>query len=122
MRVLTLLLLFFSTVTFAAPTLVGDPLPSSGPQPTSASITVNGSAGPSCTLPKATDGSVQMRCDLAALTSPGVYTLVASYVYVAGCTNSTNAATCTDGGTVASSPFVLTRQAGAAKPTLSVTP
>jgi hypothetical protein len=107
----------------AAPTLTADAMPATGPQPSTAAITVNGSAGPACTLPKAADGSVMATCDLAALAVPGVYTIVMTYTYTAGCVNTANAATCTQGGVASSAPFVLTRSAPpAAGPVLRISP
>jgi hypothetical protein len=107
----------------AGPNLVAQPLPASGPQPTSASITVNGAPGPACTLPKAADGSVQLTCDLASLPASGAFTIVATYTYTSGCVNTANAATCTTGGVASSAPFVLTRRSGnAGGPVLSIEP
>ena len=107
--ILAAALALVSSLATAGPTLTAQSLPATGPQPASMAITVNGSAGPSCTLPKAADGSVQGTCDLAALAVPGVYTIVATYTYVAGCVNTANAATCQTGGVASSAPFVLTR-------------
>ena len=118
-----LILLALSSLASAAPTLSAAPMPASGPQPASMSVTVNGAAGPACTLPKAADGSVQGSCDLASLAVPGVYTLVATYTYVAGCVNTANAATCQAGGVASSTPFVLTRAAfPATGPVLLISP
>lgn len=117
------ILLCTSMAASAGPTLTAQSLPASGPQPSSMSITINGSAGPVCTLPKAADGSVQGTCDLAALAVPGVYTIVATYTYVAGCVNTANAATCQTGGVASSAPFVLTRSVfPATGPALLVSP
>jgi hypothetical protein len=107
----------------AAPTLVAAPLPASGPQPASMSITVNGSPGPACTLTKAADASVQASCDMVSLPVPGVYNIIATYTYVSGCVNSANAATCQNGGVASSAPFNFTRLASPATgPALLVSP
>lgn len=119
----SLVLLLFSSSVISAPTLSAESMPATGPQPSSVAITVNGSLGPPCALPKAADGSVQATCDLATLSVPGTYTIVMTYTYVAGCVNSANAATCQAGGTASSAPFVLTRSAPpAAGPVLRVSP
>jgi hypothetical protein len=116
-------LAFLCAAAFAGPTLTAQAMPVSGPQPASMAITVNGSAGPACTLPKAADGSVQGTCDLASLAVPGTYTIVATYTYVAGCVNTANAATCQAGGLASSTPFALTRIASpAVGPVLRIEP
>jgi hypothetical protein len=121
--ILSLLILLLSSFAYAAPTLNAQPVPNTAPQPSTAAITVNGAAGPTCTLPVATDGSMTLTCDLASLTVPGTYTIVATYTYVAGCVNAANAATCSTGGVASSAPFVLTRAAfPATGPALHVSP
>ena len=108
----------------AAPTLTADAVPSTGVQPATATLTVNGAAGPACTLPKAADGSVKPSCDLASLApSATPYTLVLTYNYTAGCVNTPTGAVCTDGGAAASAPFSFTRAAkGAAPSNVQVSP
>jgi hypothetical protein len=120
---LTLALILASFCAWAAPTLTAQSMPATGPQPASMAITINGAAGPACTLPKAADGSVQATCDLASLAVPGTYTIVATYTYVAGCVNTANAATCQTGGVASSTPFAFTRLASPATgPALLVSP
>jgi hypothetical protein len=123
MKKLLLILAMVASSAYPAPTLNADALPATGPQPSTATITVNGGAGPVCSLPKAADGSVQLTCDLATLAVPGTYTIVATYTYVAGCVNSADAATCQNGGVASSAPFALTRVASpVAGPRLRVSP
>lgn len=118
-----LILLLASCFAYAAPTLNAQPVPNTAPQPSTAAITVNGAAGPACTLPVAADGSMTLTCDLVSLAVPGTYTIVATYTYVAGCVNAANAATCSTGGVASSAPFVLTRAAfPATGPALRVSP
>lgn len=122
-RFITFWLALMCSATFAGPTLSADPLPATGVQPSTAAITVNGTAGPACTLPKAADGSMQARCDLTSLAVPGTYSIVMTYTYVAGCVNAANAATCQQGGVASSSPFALQlRAAPAAGPVLRIEP
>ncbi len=107
----------------AAPTLSADPYPSTGPQPTSVTLTVNGSPGPACTLVAGTGGSLTPRCDLAALAVPGTYTLVMTAVTTGGCTQPTSPATCTQAGSASSVPFSLSLQgASATRPVVRVAP
>jgi hypothetical protein len=106
----------------AGPTLAASPYPASGPQPASVSITVNGNAGPACTLPKAADGSVKPTCDLSSL-SAGSYTIVMTVSSPPGCTSQSSPATCTTIGSASSSPFLLTLSAGVATaPVLQIGP
>jgi hypothetical protein len=94
----------------AAPTLTADPYPATAPQPSSITLTVNGAAGPVCTLAAGTAGALIPTCDLASIPA-GTSTLVMTAVFTKGCVTATNAATCTDGGSASSAPFSYTRRA-----------
>ncbi len=122
----SLLTLIFATAAIAcsaAPNLLTAPYPATGPQPSSATMTVNGGAPQACLMRGMPDGAVQPACDLAAITTPGVYTIVVTAVALAGCTNGPNTATCSAGGSVSSDPFSYVLKAAlAGKPVLSVTP
>lgn len=123
-RLLPLFLLALTAHASAGPTLVADPYPSTGPQPTSVGVTVNGSAAPgvNCTLPKDAAGAVKPTCDLTSLT-PGAYTIVMMVSNAANCPNPTSPATCVGGGSVSSAPFMLNLLPGlATSPTLRVAP
>jgi hypothetical protein len=118
MRALVLTLLSSSAI--AGPTLTADAYLVN--QPTEASITVNGAAGPVCTLPKAADGSVKPTCDLTSL-ALGSYTIVLTVANVAGCSAATSPATCTKEGRASSAPFFLTLVGGSVSaPVVRVAP
>jgi hypothetical protein len=105
-----LVLLLASADASAAPTITADPYPATAPQPASITLTVNGAAGPACTLAAGTGGALVPTCDLASIPA-GTATLVMTAVFVRGCVSATNTATCTDGGSASSVPFSYTRKA-----------
>ena len=124
-RLLLITLAFVAGPALAGPTLSSDAYPANLPnaaQPTEVSITVNGAAGPACTLPRAADGSVRPTCDLTSL-APGSYTIVMSVSNPAACPAQTSPATCTLGGAALSAPFLLKLSPGAVTaPVLRVAP
>lgn len=109
MKTLTLCALLLASLTaHAAPHLYADPYPSTGVQPDSVTMTVNGGAPIACTL-ETVPGGKQPRCDLAGITAAGTYTLVMTASRAAGCSGST----CWAAGAASSAPFSYTRQASA---------
>lgn len=107
----------------AAPTLTADPYPSTGVQPDSASVTINGGAPVACTLVTNAQGGKVPTCDLASIASAGTYTLVLTVTKAASCTSGTNSADCTAGGSASSPPFSYRLVGGSvAAPVLRVVP
>lgn len=108
----------------AAPTIYSQPYPAGPGQPTSASITVNGTVSINCAMAPANDGSLTPTCDMANLPT-GTHTLVMVVTNAYGCTTGTdgNSATCTGGGTASSLPFTYTLIGSAvSKPVLKFKP
>ena len=122
-RLLLALALSTSVLCHAAPwSLIAAPYPNTGFQPNAATFTINGGAPITCTVPSVTTG-IKPTCSLASITTFGTYNLVMTVTFPAGCLNVPNQATCTNGGSVSSDPFVFSYSSGlAGKPDLSVTP
>lgn len=97
--IIALALVLFSGLSIGQ-TLKAAPLTPEGEQPVTAVFTVNGGDNVSCTL---TGTPKVMSCSLTSITVPGKYTLVAKYVYEAGCNELTG--TCWAAGEVPSAPF-----------------
>ncbi len=96
--------------------------PSTGFLPTSTAYTINGGSQIACATTAVT-GGVKPDCSLAAITAFGTYTLVMIVTFPAGCLNTPNQGTCTNGGPVSSDPFQFVYSSGlASKPPLSVGP
>jgi hypothetical protein len=110
---IALLLLLASFAAICSPTLTSGPYPTTVTQPATASVTVNGQPGPSCTMVKGADGAVTPTCDLSSLPVPGTYTLILTVSHPGGCTSPTSPSTCAAAGSASSPPFSLTRSAGA---------
>lgn len=106
----------------AAPHLYADPYPATGVQPDAAEFTVNGGAPQPCELVSVA-GGVQPKCDLAALTAPGTYTLVMTVTKAGGIINTPTGAVNTSGGSASSAPFRYELVIdGVGTPTLRVAP
>lgn len=86
--------------TVSAQTLKADPVLPTEPQPVMAVFTVNGGTNQTCTL---TGIPKVMSCSLTDITIPGKYTLVAKYIYEAGCNG---VDTCWAAGEASSDPFI----------------
>lgn len=112
-----LCLLALSAIASAAPTIVADAYPAGAGQPTTATLTVTGMAGPpiTCALTVNVDHSVQPMCDVGSLTTAGTYPLVLTVSNVATIYNSPDgtSGTYTAGGS-ASTPFSYTVSSGLA--------
>lgn len=105
----------------AAPTLTSSSYASTVVQPTSASLSVDGTTTITCTVPRAADGSVAAVCDLATVPS-GTHTLILTVSNAYGCTQSADglSASCVGGGSASAAPFTFTwNPVSVSKPSLT---
>lgn len=105
----------------AAPTLTSSSYGVATIQPTSATLSVDGTSTIVCTVPKAADGSVAAVCDLATVAA-GTHTLVLTVANTYGCTQSADglSASCVGGGSASAAPFTFSWNPSAvSKPTLT---
>lgn len=105
----------------AAPTLTSSPYSTATTQPTSASLSVDGTSTIVCAVPKDASGTVTAVCDLATVPA-GTHTLVLSVSNTYGCTQSADGltASCAGGGAASAAPFTFTwNPASVSKPTIS---
>ena len=95
-------LIIYGTNAQAAPTLMADAYSATGPQPTSAEWSSDGSTWRACTITARVPS-----CDLANIGAAGSYTLRMRYVYTAGCLGEV----CWAAGAASSAPFAFVWQA-----------
>lgn len=87
-----------SVAAFAAPTLLADAHPATGPQPAAAEWSQDSTTWAPCVITARVPS-----CDLASITTPGSYTLRMRYTYTAAC----NGGDCWAAGAAVSAPFAF---------------
>lgn len=108
MKKLLIIAALLASNAMAAPFLVSDPYPATGPQPDKASFTVNGGTPINCTI-ETVSGGIQPKCDLTSIGTAGVYTLVMTVTATGGVAGGN---TYTAPGSASSAPFAYTYKSG----------
>lgn len=96
----------------AGPALEASPWPSTGVQPDTVSLSVNGTADALACVLTTTAAGKTPKCNLASL-PVGSHTLVMVAKVAAKCDPQTSPAICTQAGSASSAPFALTLRSGA---------